>query len=113
MRTIAALRATLVLEGEARVRWIHRVFRAYWAEDRDISTASTLSELLAELGLPAYVLDATNTDACKQSLIAATGEAERAQIFGAPTFIVDGQLFWGQDRLPLVERALATGWKVD
>jgi 2-hydroxychromene-2-carboxylate isomerase len=46
----------------------------------------------------------------KKALIEATKHAESAGVFGAPTWVVDGtELFWGQDRIPLVERALRIG----
>ena len=53
------------------------------------------------------LLARTNDPAVKQALIEATKHAEAQGVFGAPTWVVDGtELFWGQDRIPLVERAL-------
>jgi len=54
------------------------------------------------------VLARTQDPGVKKALIDATEAAVKAGVFGAPTWVVDGkELFWGQDRLPLVERALS------
>ncbi len=56
------------------------------------------------------MLARTQSPDIKQALIACTQKAIDAGVFGAPTWIVDGKdLYWGQDRLPLVERALTRG----
>jgi 2-hydroxychromene-2-carboxylate isomerase len=82
------------------------VFRAEFAEGRRIDEPAVLSELLAELGVdPSPVFAAAQTDAIKVKLRSQTEEAIRLGIFGAPSLItVDGELFWGNDRL---ERAIA------
>jgi 2-hydroxychromene-2-carboxylate isomerase len=105
MMSIKAMRTWLALPPERRDGFRERTYRAYWAEDRDISDDAVLAELIGE-DAPA-ILARTQDPAVKQELIAATQRAEAAGVFGAPTWIVDGkQLFWGQDRLVLVERAL-------
>jgi 2-hydroxychromene-2-carboxylate isomerase len=108
MTTVKALRAYLALP-EARQRGFRdRTFRAYWAEDRDIADDAVLADLIGEGA--ADVLGRTQSPEIKQGLIAATQHAVDAGVFGAPTWVVDGkELFWGQDRLPLVERALRDG----
>ena len=82
-----------------------RVFRAYWAEDRDISSSEVLATLIGDDA--AEILAQADSDAIKLALRNATAEAEARGVFGAPTFVVDGkEMFWGQDRLELVEEAL-------
>jgi 2-hydroxychromene-2-carboxylate isomerase len=84
-----------------------KVFAACWAHERDIASPDTLAELLADCGLSAQRL-ADSADAATQARYDAnTQEAIALQLFGAPTYVVDGVPFWGQDRLDFVERALA------
>jgi 2-hydroxychromene-2-carboxylate isomerase len=105
MNSIKALRAYLALPEERRGAFRDAAFRAYWADDRDIADETVLKELI---GTGAEdVLARCATPAIKEELIAATKRAVDAGVFGAPTWIVDGKdLFWGQDRIELVERAL-------
>jgi 2-hydroxychromene-2-carboxylate isomerase len=84
------------------------VQRALWAQERDIADAETLREIAREtLGDEAVPLVAHPQPA---AIIAAwhdnLDEAERLGIFGTPTYVVNGELFWGQDRLDFVERAV-------
>jgi 2-hydroxychromene-2-carboxylate isomerase len=105
MSTVKALRAYLALPEERRGAFREKVFRAYWAEGRDISDDAVLSDLIGE-GAKA-VLSRTQEQEIKDALFAATKRAVDAGVFGAPTWVVDGkELFWGQDRIALVERAL-------
>ena len=103
--SLKALRAYLALPEEKRGAFREKTFRAYWAEDKDITDDATLRELIGE-GAD-EILARTQQPEIKQALIDATNEAVKRGVFGAPTWIVDGEeLFWGQDRIPLVERAL-------
>jgi 2-hydroxychromene-2-carboxylate isomerase len=105
MVSLKALRTYLALPDDRRRDFRERTFRAYWAEDRDIADDSVLRDLVGEGA--SEVLARTQDPAIKKQLIDATQRAADAGVFGAPTWIIDGQdLFWGQDRLPLVERAL-------
>lgn len=106
INSVKALRAWIALPPEARDDFRARAFRAYWAEGRDISDDAVLRDLLGPRA--DATLAAINDPAVKQQLIDATTRAAEAGVFGAPTWVVDGtELFWGQDRLPLVERALS------
>lgn len=84
------------------------VQRALWAEERDIADLVTLREIAgASLGSPAedLVRDPPTpevADTFRRNLC----EAEGLGIFGTPTYVVNGELFWGQDRLDFVERVL-------
>jgi 2-hydroxychromene-2-carboxylate isomerase len=82
------------------------VYRAEFAEGRDIGEPTTIAAVLTELGQDAdAVLRLAQDDAVKGALRAQTEEAQRLGIFGAPSFVTaDGELFWGNDRL---ETALA------
>jgi 2-hydroxychromene-2-carboxylate isomerase len=85
------------------------VLKAVWAEQRDINDAGTLAQLLAECGLPAAALDLAQGDAVQRRYEAATQQAFDAGVFGAPSYVIDGEIFWGQDRLDFLERRLAGG----
>lgn len=90
----------------AALRLAGAVMAACWAEQRDIASEGTLAELLAETDLPAERLDAARSAAVQARYAAHTQEALEAGVFGAPSYVVDGELFWGQDRLDFVRRAL-------
>jgi 2-hydroxychromene-2-carboxylate isomerase len=80
--------------------FVRAVYRANFAEDRDISDAAVLSDILAALGqTPAPILAAAQSPEIKQQLRAQTDEAIRRGVFGAPSFTVGDELFWGNDRL--------------
>ena len=82
------------------------VFAAVWAQQRDIADAGTLATLLAECALPAERLDAARSQDAKQRYAACTQQALDAGVFGAPSYVIDGEIVWGQDRLDFVERGL-------
>ncbi len=83
------------------------ISRAVWEEERNIADAATLGELLAAQGLPASRLQESLRADVQQSYEANTSQAIDAGVFGAPSFVVDGEVFWGQDRLDFVQRKLA------
>lgn len=84
------------------------VLKACWQEDRDISDAATLSAIATEVGLDGAALVAAAQGAPVQAEYdRLTQEAIDRQVFGAPTYVIDGEPFWGQDRLEFVDRALA------
>lgn len=110
LRTVTALRA-LLAAGPPFLPLAHRFFRAYWAEGRDVSTDEVVADVLREHGLDAEgVLARARSEEVKADLFARTDEALKAGVFGAPTFVVGTpfgkELFWGQDRMDRVERAL-------
>lgn len=85
--------------------------RAMWAEQRDLEDDATLAGLLADAGLPREWIERTREPEVKAALAERTAHAKAAGVFGVPTWVVDGRyLFWGQDRLELVMRALG-GWR--
>lgn len=86
-----------------------RCGRAVWEQERDLASADTLRALLAEASLPASLMDAATQDAAAQAFDAFTQQAIDAGVFGAPSYVIDGEIFWGQDRLDFVARRLARG----
>ena len=83
--------------------------RAVWAEQRNIADTGELAAMLAACGLPAARLDDSQSVAVRQRYEANAQRAVEAGVFGAPSFVIDGELFWGQDRLDFVQRRLAQG----
>lgn len=109
-RTVTAQRLLLLAGGDA-VRLGIALGRAMWAEQRDLEDADTLRGVLADCGLPLEWVERTREPAVKQQLVDETAAARARGVFGVPTWIVDDRyLFWGQDRLEFVMRALG-GWK--
>ncbi len=83
--------------------------RACWEEDRDIGDAATLQAIATGVGLDGPgLLAGAQGDAAKAAYDALTEEAIALNVFGAPTYLIDGEIFWGQDRLDFVERKLAS-----
>ena len=83
------------------------VMRALWVQDRHIADPATLAALLAEQGLSAQRLADSKGAQAQQAYDANTERAIALGVFGAPTYVIAGELFWGQDRLDFVQRRLA------
>lgn len=82
--------------------------KAVWEEERDISDPETLKAIAAEHGRnPTKLWEAAQAPETKAAYEAYTQEAIERQVFGAPTYVYRDELFWGQDRLDFLERALA------
>jgi 2-hydroxychromene-2-carboxylate isomerase len=81
-------------------RFVRAVYRANFVSDRDIADRAVIEELLADAGVPgAATVERALAPANKERLREQTEEAVRLGIFGAPTFTVGAELFWGNDRL--------------
>jgi 2-hydroxychromene-2-carboxylate isomerase len=80
--------------------FVRAIFRANFANDHDISDLSVLGDCFKRLGLPAAdIIREAQSSESKAKLRAQTEKAAALGIFGAPTFVVDKELFWGNDRL--------------
>ncbi|MFZ4478702.1 MAG: 2-hydroxychromene-2-carboxylate isomerase [Rhodoferax sp.] len=90
----------------AALRLSGAILAAVWAQQRDIANATTLAELLAEGSLPAERLTQSQSQAVQERYDANTEAAISSGVFGAPSYVIDGEIFWGQDRLDFVERKL-------
>ena len=109
LRTQRALCAAALLSGEDAVpAYALALFRAYWVDDRDISADPELAALANAAGLDgAAIVAAIDAQATKDMLRAHTEDAVARGAFGAPTFFYGDAMFWGHDRLPLIEAAIA------
>lgn len=109
VNTIRALRGAIAaLEDGSFVAYNHAVMEAYWANDQDIGNVEVLTGIVDAAGLDgARLMARCETDAVKSALKSNTDEAVARGVFGAPTFFVGDQIFWGNDRLEFVAAALA------
>jgi 2-hydroxychromene-2-carboxylate isomerase len=88
-------------------RLSHALLRALWAEERDTSDRKVRVAIAIENELPGEELAAAEQSAPVQALYKSySEEAERLGVFGAPTYVLEGERFWGQDRLAFLDRAL-------
>ena len=84
------------------------ILRAQWSEERNIASEATLHDILSENGLPANtLLAASHAPDMEQRYKEYTDAAVRAGVFGSPSYVFDGELFWGQDRLDMLEERIA------
>ncbi|MEK8027275.1 MAG: hypothetical protein RLY78_4018 [Pseudomonadota bacterium] len=95
---------------EMSVRLARAIFQAAFVDNRNISDTAVLAELASGLGLDgAALLDGVQSAAIKEQLRAETDLAMAKGVFGSPFVIVDGEPFWGFDRLDQVEALLRDG----
>ncbi|MEO8627103.1 MAG: 2-hydroxychromene-2-carboxylate isomerase [Betaproteobacteria bacterium] len=92
----------------AAMSLMYAVLRACWAEERNIADRATLDQIAHAQGLDTAALVAER-DQAKAVFDANTQEAIERQVFGAPTYVLNDELFWGQDRLEFLARALEKG----
>ena len=95
--------------SEAAMKLAGTVFGGVWADQRNIDDDADLAPMLAEHGLPARRIDDALASEVQQRYERDTQRAIDIGVFGAPTYVIDGEMFWGQDRLDFVERRLARG----
>lgn len=108
MRSLAALRMWLALPTSHRTAFRDAVFRAAWGEDRDIEDVVFLASLVGDDAIAREATAKMSSDAVKASLRANTDEAMARGVFGVPSFVVGDDVYWGQDRMALVEEAVTS-----
>ena len=112
VNSVKAMRGCLLLEPQGKlVDFARAAFEAYWSESKDISQDAVLAELCGRVGVdPAWFFEGIGQAAVKDRLRANTDELIRRGGFGSPTMFVDGgDMYFGNDSLPLVRAALARG----
>jgi 2-hydroxychromene-2-carboxylate isomerase len=88
--------------------YCNAVFQAIWVDALNMNDPATVGAALHKAGFdPQMLMALANDQVTKDALKASTTEAVSRGIFGAPTFFVDDQMYWGQDRLDFVKEALA------
>jgi 2-hydroxychromene-2-carboxylate isomerase len=90
------------------LRLLGAIARATWAEERDVSDPATLRALASSLGLDAgRIAERAGAPDTRVHYDTLTQEAIDRGVFGVPTYVLNGEMFWGQDRLDFLARALA------
>ncbi|NJN39981.1 MAG: 2-hydroxychromene-2-carboxylate isomerase [Gammaproteobacteria bacterium] len=98
-----------IARGHNVDRLAHVMLESHWRDDSDLADRETLVELGKRAGLdPVPLLDAALSDAVQTIYAANNREAIERSVFGSPTYFVDGDMFYGQDRLEMVERPAQT-----
>ena len=106
INTLALMRGAVgvqVRQPQDFERYVEAMFRAMWEQERNMGDPAVVGAVLTEAGFdPAAFLAMTGDTAVKDRLKALTQQAVERGVFGAPTLVVDGQLYFGQDRLDFV-----------
>lgn len=108
VNTLMLMRGAAGYLGSERFNdYINAIFNALWVNEKDVANPEVLTEVLSAAGFePAEVLGLCESEEVKMRLKDITGDAIDRHVFGAPTFFVGDEMFFGQDRLDYVERAL-------
>ena len=106
--TLMRIDVALSLAGDTRLdAYRTAVFNGVWAEQKNMGDPATVAAVLAPAGFEAdELLEMASDPQVKETLKTWTQEAVERGVFGAPTFFVGGEMFWGQDRLDFVRSAL-------
>lgn len=107
-------RAMLVATEQGDQDAVHQLiafaFRAVWVEERNLADESTLADVATAAGFdPAKLIAAARTDEAAAAHAANFTRATQDGVFGSPSYVLDGEVFWGQDRLGMLDAALASG----
>lgn len=111
INTLQLMRGAEALRGTAQLQpYLTAIFNAMWVDEQDLGQPEVVGKVLAAADFdPADLMERLSDPAVKQGLKETTEEAVRRGVFGAPTMFVDGEMFFGQDRLEFVEEKLAGG----
>ena len=110
INTLALMRGAVAYQDDAVASSTYRdaIFTAIWVEARNLNEPDVIGQVLGDAGLdPAELMNSIGEQTVKDQLIANTEEAVNRGVFGAPTFFVGDQMFFGQDRLDFVTEALS------
>ena len=110
INTLALMRGAVAYhdDGVASSTYRDAIFTAIWVEGQNLNEPDVIGQVLTDAGLdPAELMDRIGQQTVKDQLIANTEQAVDRGVFGAPTFFVGDQMFFGQDRLDFVTEALS------
>jgi 2-hydroxychromene-2-carboxylate isomerase len=100
INSLNIMRGYLFIGDESKDLYLNKIFNAYWKENLDTSDEEVLKTLLEKCKIDSIkFFDGINNPKIKDELKTVTQEAHDKEIFGAPTFVVNNKIFWGQDRL--------------
>jgi 2-hydroxychromene-2-carboxylate isomerase len=106
--TLITLHLRDTVSTAAALQFLGAVLKAVWADELNIADEAVLAALLTQQGLDTGLVKAAQNDATQAAYAKDTQDAMTAQVFGAPSYVIGDQLYWGQDRLDFVERHLAS-----
>ena len=100
INSLNIMRGYLFINDEVKNLYLNKMFDAYWKENLDISNEKIIKTLIKKNRIePISFFDGIKDPKIKEELKNVTQEAHDKEIFGAPTFVVNNKIFWGQDRL--------------
>ena len=100
INSLSLMRGYLFIENDKKESYLDIMFDGYWKDNLDISKEENLIKLLKKCNIDENVfLEGIKDPEIKDELKSVTKEAHDKDIFGAPTFVVNNKIFWGQDRL--------------
>jgi len=100
INSLSIMRGYLSVENSQKEDYLNIFFNAYWRDNLDLSSEKEFSKLLENLKIDSKIFfDKISQQSIKDTLKQLTNDAFEKEVFGAPTFIVNNKIFWGQDRL--------------
>ena len=100
INSLSIMRGYLSVEDSLKDDYLNIFFNAYWRDNLDLSSEKEISKLLESLKIDSKIFfEKITQQSIKDTLKKFTNDAFEKEVFGAPTFIVDNKIFWGQDRL--------------
>jgi len=100
----------VIARGEDPAGFVGEVLADVWAREQNMSQPELILAAAERVGLDtAGLVEAAESEATSQAYRAAIAEAVEAGVFGAPSYVLDGEIYWGQDRLDLLADALSSG----
>jgi 2-hydroxychromene-2-carboxylate isomerase len=100
INSLSIMRGYLSVENSQKEDYLNIFFNAYWRDNLDLSSEKEFSKLLESLKIDSkFFFDKITQQSIKDTLKQLTNDAFEKEVFGAPTFIVNNKIFWGQDRL--------------
>ena len=100
INSLSIMRGYLSVDNNQKEKYLDIFFNAYWRDNLDLSSEQEFSKLLDALEIDNNIFfDKITQQSIKDTLKQFTNDAFEKEVFGAPTFIVNNKIFWGQDRL--------------
>jgi 2-hydroxychromene-2-carboxylate isomerase len=100
INSLSIMRGYLSVEDSQKEDYLNIFFDAYWRDNLDLSSEKEFSKLLESLKIDSKIFfDKIKQQTIKDTLKKFTNDAFEKEVFGAPSFIVNNKIFWGQDRL--------------
>ena len=100
INSLTIMRGYLCVNKDKQIDYLNYFFDAYWKDNQDLSNIENITKLLSNLKIDSEVFfKNVKEQVIKDKLINLTSDAFNKEVFGAPTFIINNKIFWGQDRL--------------